>query len=549
MDPERWQQISRLYHEALARPVDERDGFLEAECLGDEALRRDVASLLAREPSTEAFFVTPVAEGIAGPVTPDAASADGGLQPGVMLGTYRIERLLGRGGMGAVFLAHDTTLHRRVALKVLASAANAGVARERLLREARSAAALNHPNICTIYEVGAADGRAFIAMEYVEGQPLSDRLAEGAPSVEQAVRWGIEAADALASAHDHGVIHRDLKAANAIVTKAGRLKLVDFGVARREDALLADATTMPTLAATGVAAGTPYSMAPEQVRGDITDARTDIWALGVLLYEMVSGAKPFRAATMAQLFSAILTETPASLPNQVPVALRLVIERCLEKAPDRRYQRADELRSGLEAILAGTVPAWATWRTRVRRQPWVAAGVAAIAVAGLLGGINIGGVRERLVGSPTAAAPIKLVVLPFENLTGDPEQEYFSDGLTKEMITQLGRLHPQGLSVIARTSSMQYKNRDAAIDQIGRDLGVDYVLEGSARRDGNRVRISATLIQVRDQTQRWTDSFDRELTTILGVAGRRCSGCRTISGTNPPPGRATPLGQCPSCEC
>ena len=513
MDADRWRQVSRLYHGALERPAEERRAFLEGACGGDEALRAEVESLLTREASAQTFLESP-AHVMADPPADNSGTPHVALEPGAKLGSYAIERSLGRGGTGAVFLAHDTTLHRQVALKVLDAPADGERARARVLREARNAAALNHPNICTVYEVGEADGRAFIAMEYVEGRPLSDRLARSALPVAEAVRYGIEVADALAYAHDHGVIHRDLKAANAIVTPTGRVKLVDFGLARRDDALLADATTMPSLAPTGVAAGTPYAMAPEQVRGGVTDARTDIWALGVLLYEMVSGGKPFGAVTIPELFSSILRDAPAPLPNAVPVDVQSVIERCLEKEPERRYQRAVEVRTELEAIHAGTMPRSATWRAQVRRRPWMASGVAGLVVAGLLVGANVGGVRERFSGSPPAGS-IKLAVLPFENLTGDPEQEYFSDGLTEEMITQLGRLHPQRLSVIARTSSMRYKNRDAPIDQIGRELGVDYVLEGSARRDGSRVRISATLIQVRDQTQRWADSFDRDLAGIL----------------------------------
>jgi len=191
MDPIRWQQISRLYHDALAHPVAERDAFLEARCQGDKALRGEVASLLADEASAEAFLQSPAAAVIADRLDRPSTLALTGLEPGIRLGAYHIERPLGRGGMGVMFLAHDTTLHRQVALKVLATSGDVGSARARVLREARNAAALNHPNICTVYEVGAADGRAFIAMEYVEGQPLSDRLAEGALSVEQAVRYGI----------------------------------------------------------------------------------------------------------------------------------------------------------------------------------------------------------------------------------------------------------------------------------------------------------------------------------------------------------------------
>ena len=464
MDADRWQQITRLYHEALERPVDQRDAFLDACCQGDNVLRGEVASLLAHEASAEGFLADPAAQVVADLPTRNSEALHVGLEPGVTLGTYQIERRLGRGGMGVVFLAHDTTLHRRVALKVLGSPTDDGTARARLLREARNAAALNHPNICTVHEVGEANGRAFIAMEYVEGRPLSDRLAASALPLMEVVRYGIEVADALAYAHDHGVIHRDLKAANTIVTTTGRLKLVDFGLARREDALLADATTMPSLAAAGVAVGTPYAMAPEQVRGGVTDARTDIWALGVLLYEMVSGAQPFTASTIPELFSSILRDAPAPLPHGVSADLRMVIERCLERQPDRRYQRADEVRAVLEAIQTGTTPAWGLWRARIGRRPWLTVAAGALAIVTLLVGGNVGGVRERLTRSPPSAGPIKLAVLPFENLTGDPEQEYFSDGLTEEMITQLGRLQPQRLSVIARTSSMQvqeprYPNR------------------------------------------------------------------------------------------
>jgi serine/threonine-protein kinase len=436
------------------------------------------------------------------------------LTAGTRLGRYEIQAPLGRGGTGVVFLAHDTTLHRQVALKLLASLVDDGTARNRLLREARNAAGLNHPNICTIYEVGEADGHAFIAMEYVEGRPLSDWLAESALPLADTVRYGIEAADALAYAHDHGVVHRDLKAANAIVTKTGRLKLVDFGLARREDALAADATTLPSLAPSGAAVGTPYAMAPEQVRGGLTDSRTDIWALGVLLYEMASGAKPFSASTIPELFSSILRDVPAPLSNAVPPDLQLVIERCLTKEPGRRYQRAGEVRTELEAMHASTTPMWISWRAWRKRRGAVAAG-AGVALIVLLVAANVVDLGERLKPNPAVAERIKLAVLPFENLSSDPEQEYFSDGLTEELITQLGRLHPQRLTVIARTSSMQYKKRDASVVQIGHELGVDYLLEGSARRDGQRVRVSATLIQVRDQSQLWADSFDRDLTSIL----------------------------------
>jgi eukaryotic-like serine/threonine-protein kinase len=437
--------------------------------------------------------------------------------PGGRIGPYEIVALLGRGGMGSVFLAYDTNLHRRVALKVLTESGDDELSRAHLLREARNAAALSHPNICVVHEVNAAGGTAFISMEYVEGRSLRDRLDEGALSLDETADYGRQAADALAYAHDHGVVHRDFKAGNAIVTSDGRLKIVDFGLARRGDAMISRATTMASIVPAGTAAGTPYAMAPEQVRGEPADARTDVWALGVLLYEMASGATPFKAPTTPDLFSAILRDAPPPLPDAVLPPLRAVIERCLEKDRDRRWQHAREVHVALGAIAAGTAPPGDGPRRRAKRRGWRLAAVALLAIASAAIGFDVAGVRTRLVGRPQPPARIRLAVLPFANLTGDPEQEFFSDGLTEEMITQLGRLQPQRLSVVARTSSMRYKNRETPVDQIGRELGVDYVLEGSARREGTRIRISATLVQVRDQTQRWSDSFERELASILSL--------------------------------
>jgi serine/threonine protein kinase/tetratricopeptide (TPR) repeat protein len=406
---------------------------------------------------------------------------------GTTLGAYRIERELGHGGMGVVFLAYDTNLHRQVALKTIPASAIIGASSALLLREARNAAALTHPNICTVYEVGAANDVAFIAMEYVEGRSLRERMGGRPLSTAEILSYGSQAADALAYAHERGVVHRDLKAENAISSDSGLLKIVDFGLARRSDPLVADTTTAPSIVPPGALAGTPYAMAPEQVRGEPADSRTDIWALGVVLYEMASGAKPFDAPGVAEMFSSILRDAPRPLPASVPAALKAVIERCLEKEPARRYQRAGEVKAALDTIQRGVAP-WRAWRYHFVKHPLAASCIAAVAIVS---------------------------VLPFENLTGDPAQEYFSDGLTDETISQLGRLHPQRLSVMARTSSMRYKHRDVPIDQIGRELGVDYVLEGSARREGNRVRITVTLIQAHDQLQRWSEIFERELAGIL----------------------------------
>ena len=424
-----------------------------------------------------------------------------------LLGSYRLERLIGRGGMGAVFLAYDTTLHRRVAVKMLEESAQPGISREKLLREARSAASLNHPNICTIHEVGSAGGAAYIAMEFVDGEPLRDRIDRGPLPLDQVIAIARQAAAALDYAHANGVVHRDFKAANIILSDTGHLKIVDFGLARREDA--AESTMLSAVPA-GTPAGTPYAMAPEQVRGDRADARADIWALGVLLYEMSAGQKPFAAPSVPELFSAILRDAPRPLPDSVPATLRAIIARCLEKDPGGRYPDAGAVRAALDQI--GPASEWS-------RRLWPVAAVITLAVTGLTVWTNQP-MRDRAAAAPAEAAtsaPIRLAVLPFNNLTGDAEQEYFVDGLTEEAITELGRLHPQRLNVIGRTSSMRYKNASLPIEQIGKELAVDYVLEGSARREGNRVRVTARLLRARGESQIWTDSFERELASMLSL--------------------------------
>jgi TolB-like protein/Tfp pilus assembly protein PilF/predicted Ser/Thr protein kinase len=515
MGVDRSRQISRLLHEAGARAEEERNAFLDAACEGDDTLRREVESLLANEARASAFLAVPAAETFA-TLTGSAGNAVAGVSvPGRMLSGYRIERLLGRGGMGSVFLAYDTTLHRHVALKMLEGPGDGDQARNRLLREARSAAALNHPNICTIHEIGEANGSAFIAMEYVEGRCLRDRLDEGAVPLDEAVHYGIQAANALNYAHDHGVIHRDFKAANIIVMAAGGLKIVDFGLAQRRDALMAAATTMASLAPVGAAAGTPYAMAPEQVRGEATDARTDVWALGVLLHEMVSGTKPFDAETTPELFSSILRDAPASMPDKVPAELRAVVERCLEKAPERRYQHASEVRVALEAIQRRTVETGSTWRHRLARERWFVAATSLVATATVLVALNIAGARDWLVGNPAEAVPVTLAVLPLENLTGDPEQEYLSDGLTDQMITVFSRLHSPQLSVIARTSSMLYKRNAKPLDQIGRELHANTVLKGSVTRAGDRVRIFAELLQTSNAHPLWSNTYERSVNELF----------------------------------
>jgi TolB-like protein/Tfp pilus assembly protein PilF/predicted Ser/Thr protein kinase len=434
---------------------------------------------------------------------------------------------LGAGGMGEVWRARDPRLEREVALKVLPSSAEADEsARKLLLREARMASKLNHPNVCTIYEVGEAEDQTFIAMELVEGQSLTEKLGGGALPPEQVLRYGEQVAEALDHAHSRGVVHRDLKCANVVITPEGRAKVLDFGLAGRlrdDDLIEATTQSLGSEELSGKIAGTLPYMAPEQLRGQPADQRSDLWSLGVMLYEMASGKRPFRGGTAFELSSAILGQPAPPLQQtsvgEVSSQLQAVIDHCLEKDPDSRYQNSGEVRAALEMTRTGSQvqPPSAQPTTGSRRWPMAAAAVIAVLVAAL---VWLGSDRARdglIGGGGDGRQPIRLAVLPFANLSGDPEQAYLSDGFTQEMITQLGKLHPAGLRVIARSSVMRYRGGNTPIDQIGRELDVDYVLEGSAQREGDRLRIATELIEVAAQSQLWADAFERELSGILMV--------------------------------
>ncbi len=435
---------------------------------------------------------------------------------------YRIIEKLGQGGMGEVFLAEDSSLHRKVALKFLPPERQRDTAaRKRLLREARSAAALNHPYICSIHEVGESENQDYIVMEYVEGQSLKERLEKGRPAAEEVLSVGIEVAEALEEAHGKGIVHRDIKPGNIMLTRTGHAKVMDFGLARQNlaEAAAADQDTETELTQRGMVVGTLAYMSPEQLRGQTADERSDLWALGVTLYEMAAGARPFLGQSGFEISSAILNQPPRPLPPGVPSELGAVIGRCLEKDPEKRYQRDAELRASLEAVRAGTVSFREAWRNRLTRNHRRVAAVVLVILlllAGILVALDPGGLRGWITGEMGfPAQAIRIAVLPFANMTGDPEQEYLSDGLTQEMIVQLGRLAPQRLIVIARTSAMLYKKTEKSVAQIGQELGVGFILEGSARRDGGRIRVTAELIKVLDQTQLWAESYEREMAGIL----------------------------------
>ncbi|HEX8799726.1 MAG TPA: protein kinase, partial [Terriglobales bacterium] len=441
---------------------------------------------------------------------------------GQRIGHYIIEQKLGEGGMGVVYRAHDEKLQRDVALKFLETLPTGESAgHERVLEEARAISALNHPNICTIYEVGEANGKPYIAMEYIEGRPLSQEITSTGFSLQQIERYGLQLADALAHAHGRGVIHRDLKAANIIVTPNGRMKVLDFGISRRLEPGGGDETTVidQSWAAQHTFTGTlPYT-APEVFKGQEADVRSDIWSLGVVLYEMAAGKRPFRGSTAYELSAAILRERAPEISPALPPVLQGVIDKCLSKDPGERYQSAGEVRAALETATAAS----RTHHQAVEPPP---AG-SLLSVQNLLLLCLLlafaAGVGYWLTGRnsqkprPMPGAIQSLAVLPLENLSGDPAQDYFAEGMTDARITELSQIRK--LRVISRTSVMQYKNTQKLLDQIAQDLNADAIVEGSVIRVGSRVRISAKLFQTNIEGALWGGSFERNFTDVLALQG------------------------------
>lgn len=439
---------------------------------------------------------------------------------GQTFGHYRILEKIGAGGMGEVYRARDDFLKRDIAIKTLHPGLLSDAAtKEKLLREARSSSALSDPHICTIYEVGESGGRAFIAMELVEGRSLKSLIsAEGLPS-KLVVRYGGQIAAALAHAHDHGIVHRDVKTSNVVITPSGLVKVLDFGLALQprgsepEDATRSQDSPAPLDSLAGTL---PY-MAPEVLRGCEADARTDIWALGVVLYEMVAGKRPFQGHTPSELVSAILREPPAPLRAAGPGALGHIIERCLEKEAGHRYQRASEVCAALEAVQSEKTSVPLTIGKSVSskaRTVWLAASVAAVFLAGLFA-LNLGGLRSRIFGPRPSSQIQLLAVLPLENLSRDPDQEYFADGMTDALITELAKAGP--FRVISRTSVMPYKNAKKPLPRIAQELGVDAVVEGTVFESRNRVRITAQLIDARTDKHVWAENYERDVSDILSL--------------------------------
>jgi serine/threonine protein kinase/Flp pilus assembly protein TadD len=408
---------------------------------------------------------------------------------------YQITSQLGEGGMGIVYEAEDINLGRHVALKFLTPAmAGDENLLQRFQREARAASSLNHPNICTIHGIEQHETEHFIVMELLDGESLSDRIRRGPLDVDTVLRLGIQIVDALESAHSKGIVHRDLKPANIFVTSRGQAKILDFGLAKIDKQKLNTASNVATaiadnLSTVGSTMGTVAYMSPEQARGEITDARTDLFSIGTVLYEMASGSMPFQGDTSAVVFDAILNRPPRPLSEinaSLPAELGRIIDQALEKDRDLRFQSATELKTALK---------------RLKRD--------------LDSGKHSGETNVHLSRAPQSVHEHSIAVLYFENLSGMKEDEYLRDGITEDITTELSKI--KRLKTFSRAMVLKYRDKSVTAGQVGQELGASYVLAGSLRRSGNRLRINAQLIDAATDFPLWSERYDREMQDVFEV--------------------------------
>jgi serine/threonine protein kinase/tetratricopeptide (TPR) repeat protein len=481
MDPGRWAIVKSLFEAANARAEPDRTAFLREASAGDASLYGEVASLLAADAGVRgrsSDWTSRLSSAI------ESHLAPAGTLLGRTIDHYRIAALIGQGGMGLVYRAYDLRLERPVAVKVVNTPTLDASGRAALMREARYASSLNHPHICTVYDIGELDGEPYIAMEWVEGRRLDTVIADGKLPLDTALRYALQVSDALAHAHERGIAHHDLKTANVLITHDNRVKLLDFGVARRLNS--GDLEWPPHEDAAEVR-GTFGYMAPEVLRRQDPDQRSDIWAFGILLHELLAGDLPFTGTTTMAMSAAILTDAPVPLPQAVPPLVRSIVTRCLMKDRLERYQHARSVRSD------------------------IAAAIQALHVGEDAG--ETGGVTLRAVSAQQTRSQQSIAVLYFDNLSATDDQEYLRDGVTEDIITELGRIG--GVRVFPRSAVTQYRDKSVTSSEIGRDLNADYVLTGSIRRAGRQVRITVQLVETATGYSLWTERYDRELGSVI----------------------------------
>jgi serine/threonine-protein kinase len=516
MTPERWKKLEALFHEAIELQGKARAAHLAKVCGDDEQLRAEVERLLAAHERESSFLDSPISE------QATALTDDGHIEPlvGRCLGPYQVRSLLGRGGMGEVYLAEDYRLERKVALKVLPAAFTQNPDRvRRFEREAKAASALNHPNILTIYEIGQAEGLHFIATEFVDGVTLRQQIESGRMSLAETLSVAVQMASALSAAHEAGIVHRDIKPENVMLRPDGLVKVLDFGLAKLTErpAATSDAEVdSQTLAAThlstdpGVVMGTASYMSPEQARGLKVDARSDIFSLGVVTYEMIAGQAPFVGATTSDVIAAILTKEPAPLSRHAPTVsaeLERIVCRALEKDREERYQVIRDLLLDLrrlkqqlefEAELARARSSGAD--VEVAPQPEAA---------------KLETAKEAARRSRSHKAIDSLAVLPLVNANSEPDTEYLSDGITESLINNLSQL-PK-LKVMARSTVFRFKGREADAQAVGRELNVRAVLSGRVLHREGQLVIRMELVDVADGSHLWGEQYNRKLEDIFAI--------------------------------
>lgn len=497
MTPERWRQIEELYLRAVDLRVEERSALLAR---ASPEVRQRVEAMLA-QPTGSKLMDRPVWE---------AVPASASITLGTQLGAYRIEGVLGEGGMGVVYRAMDTKLNRPVAVKLLSDDLADAASRRRFQREAQTASSLNHPHILTVHDAGEVDGRQYLVTELVDGGTLRDWARAEKRGWAQTVELLVGVADGLAAAHEAGILHRDIKPTNILVAKNGYAKLADFGLAKLAGGSEGEITRTATEQVTrpGLAIGTVAYMSPEQAAGKPLDARSDIFSFGLVLHELLAGHRPSAGANDLEVMQNIIRLTPQPLSAEIPVRLREAVEKALEKDPAHRYQSMRDMVVDLRRLMRPSGETTAPVAPARRTIAWALVGATVV--------LLIAGIAAWKFWPRASAHPIRsLAVLPLRNVSRDPDQQYFADGMTDQLTTGLAQV--SALNVIARTSVMRYAGTQKTTPEIARELHVDAVVEGSVQRSGDRVLITAELVDGSNDRHLWAKSYERDARDALAL--------------------------------